>query len=412
MRSKVQEKLFRKDIGYFKAEMYDLVSSLEPTFFLEGTDQWSLGVGQAYRSKSHSLKDLKNNSIREFLPLVQSDVDPKTPLYQIVAPFDPDKPVSVVVPEITITGTRGSSQLHVTYNHLGYSSDTNSVALERVLSTLNTAPTREPHRDKLLSELEPLDLGAWRSKFEVAIEAIETHAVGKVVLSLTSQARKTEMFSRSECMRRLKQSMKSSHLFCTASYIGITPELVLSLQSGVAKSTPLAGTRKTENSEELSTSQKDIHEHDVVVEAITTGLRSLAQSVESSKPLTFEAGPITHIATEIRATDFKDNVDLLSILANVAPTPAICGDPQDVALSIVRELEGDRGFFGGLVGTMDSALDGEVYLAIRSLRDLGDKVRFQAGVGLVDGSEIDQEFTEISQKIASVYRPLGGYTHS
>ncbi len=405
--SKKQEKLLRREIGYFEADMYDLLNSLEPTFFLEGANQWCLGVGQTYRSQQHSLKDLKNYSIRDYLPMVQSDVDPRTPLYQVVTPFDPAEPITVTVPEITITGTLGSTKVHVTTNHLGSPTDSNSALLKKVLSGIHASSTGPTFKGKLLKELESLDLTTWRSKFEGALKDIESQLVRKIVLSLTSDAKKTEMYSKAECMRRLKQSMQASHLFSANNYIGITPELVLSLDNGTAVSKPLAGTRTTENSEELGTSQKDIYEHDVVVEAITARLNSLAHSVDFTKSQMFNAGPITHIATEIRATGFKAEVDLLGVLANLAPTPAICGDPQELALTRIKELEGDRGFFGGLVGTMDSELDGEAYLAIRSLRDLGDKVRFQAGVGLVDGSKINQEFTEINQKIASVYQPLG-----
>ncbi len=402
-----QEKLFRQEIGYFKADLYDLLGDLKPKFFLDGAEQWFLGVGQVYQTQHHSLRDMKTYSVKDHLPLVQSEADPKVPLYQIIAPFDPDEPITISVPKIAITGTANSDKVLVTANHFGSFEDFDPTLLDRILSSIYTPTKLLPVEDGLLKELEPLDFPSWERMFSYANEAIDTHELEKIVLSMASIAHKTPSFSEAECLRRLKQSIQGSHLFYAAGYLGVTPELVLRLKNGIALSTPLAGTRKTENMNELSTSIKDIHEHSVVVDAITDGLGLIAQNVKCSDPKMFPAGPITHIATEIYANDFKDEVNLLSVLANIAPTPAICGDPQESALSVIRKLERDkREFFGGLVGTMDAELDGEAYLAIRSFKDLGDKVRFQAGVGLVDGSDAIQEFAEMHQKIASVYQPL------
>ena len=90
------------------------------------------------------------------------------------------------------------------------------------------------------------------------------------------------------------------------------------------------------------------------------------------------------------------------------PTPALAGTPRTAALAFIREHEPDRGWYGGPVGWVDDAGDGELWIAIRAA--LLDRERpvatLFAGGGIVAGSQPASELDETRVKLDAVGRLL------
>ena len=73
---------------------------------------------------------------------------------------------------------------------------------------------------------------------------------------------------------------------------------------------------------------------------------------------------VQHLATEISGT-LPEARGLLSVAGLLHPTPAVGGEPREVALALVDEHEGfDRGWYAGPIGWLGADGDGE--LASRS----------------------------------------------
>jgi isochorismate synthase / 2-succinyl-5-enolpyruvyl-6-hydroxy-3-cyclohexene-1-carboxylate synthase / 2-succinyl-6-hydroxy-2,4-cyclohexadiene-1-carboxylate synthase / o-succinylbenzoate synthase len=95
------------------------------------------------------------------------------------------------------------------------------------------------------------------------------------------------------------------------------------------------------------------------------------------------------------------------------PTPAVCGRPQASALSFLQKHEPfDRGFYAGPFGIL-SASSAEFVVGIRSalvLEPSGNpptrEMYLYAGVGIVPGSDIDSEWTELDLKVSQFRRIL------
>ena len=94
---------------------------------------------------------------------------------------------------------------------------------------------------------------------------------------------------------------------------------------------------------------------------------------------------------------------LLALGERLHPTPAVGGDPRDVALALIDEHEGfDRGWYAGPIGWLGADGDGELCVALRC--GIVDRTRATlfAGCGIVADSDPDPEWEESRIKLQAV----------
>jgi salicylate biosynthesis isochorismate synthase/menaquinone-specific isochorismate synthase len=85
------------------------------------------------------------------------------------------------------------------------------------------------------------------------------------------------------------------------------------------------------------------------------------------------------------------------------PTPAVGGEPLDVAAPMIPALEGlDRGWYAGPVGWTDTSEDGEFCVALRCALLHGRIARCYAGVGVVRDSDPAAELAETEIKLQAL----------
>jgi menaquinone-specific isochorismate synthase len=85
------------------------------------------------------------------------------------------------------------------------------------------------------------------------------------------------------------------------------------------------------------------------------------------------------------------------------PTPAVCGEPKDIALKIIRENENfDRGLFSGVLGWFNKSGSGEFIVGIRSAHLKDSILTVFAGCGIVKDSDAKKEFEETDLKFKSI----------
>ncbi len=99
----------------------------------------------------------------------------------------------------------------------------------------------------------------------------------------------------------------------------------------------------------------------------------------------------------------------LALAAALHPTAAVCGTPTDVAMELIRELEGmDRGRYAGPVGWVDARGNGEWGIALRCAEIDGRRARLFAGGGIVAGSDPAAELAEAQAKFRPMQDALEG----
>ena len=152
-------------------------------------------------------------------------------------------------------------------------------------------------------------------------------------------------------------------------------------------------------SNELTASDKDLREHQYVVDAIHKTLEQFCSLlVVDEKPCVLKLTRCQHLITTFRGR-LRKGVKDSDLLENLHPTPAVGGYPTDRALQDIARLElFDRGWYAGPVGWIakDAA---QFVVGIRSGLTEGRRLHLFSGAGIVDGSVPKKEWEEIENKI-------------
>jgi isochorismate synthase len=202
-----------------------------------------------------------------------------------------------------------------------------------------------------------------------------------------------------------------------STFLGATPETLFRKRGLRLETEALAGTTRiaddptTESSRDvaaLQSSRKDLDEHALVVQRITSELRQYTTSLEYSEtPSTRQVRNLIHLRTPISG-ELRPETTVFDLLTALHPTPAVGGFPaREAAEWISRNEPLERGWFTGVVGWIDAAGDGEFAVAIRCGVLTPKRAYIYAGAGIVAASDAAAEYAETAGKMTPVLRALG-----
>ena len=134
--------------------------------------------------------------------------------------------------------------------------------------------------------------------------------------------------------------------------MGASPERLYRRYQRSIGSEALAGTMpKSADPKILQDSDKNKHEHALVVDAINASFKEFCAAFDQDKDpgiLTLPNGH--HLITKFQG-QLKDGINDEDILQFLHPTPALGGTPKNKAMDIIRKLEGfSRGWYGAPIG--------------------------------------------------------------
>jgi isochorismate synthase len=154
--------------------------------------------------------------------------------------------------------------------------------------------------------------------------------------------------------------------------------------------------------------EKELEEHAVVVDAIRAALRPLTERLDvAPAPTVLPLRHVQHLVTPIEGT-LHERAGLLALAGRLHPTPAVGGEPRDLALALIDEHEGfDRGWYAGPVGWLGADGDGELWVALRCGIVEGARATLFAGCGIVADSDPQREWQESRIKLRAVAGALG-----
>jgi isochorismate synthase len=198
--------------------------------------------------------------------------------------------------------------------------------------------------------------------------------------------------------------------------VGASPELLLSRRGDRVVSAPLAGSiprspdpaEDRSRAERLLGSNKDRHEHDLVVAKILETLSPLMRNLAFERePVVTATQSMWHLSTRIEGR-LQTPVSSLELALLLHPTPAVCGTPTAAARTFIARAEGlDRGYFTGTLGHMDASGDGDWIVTIRCAKLSGCRARVFAGAGIVGSSVPQLELAETEAKMQTMLSALG-----
>ncbi len=261
---------------------------------------------------------------------------------------------------------------------------------------------------------------AWGRMVWQALNRIGTGEAEKVVLARTLDVNKAPPVGPADLAIALWEENHGSHAFLFEpapgqAVVGAAPEIVATLFDGVVRATAVAGSapvgkdsvETAQLARALFDSDKDRAEHDFVVRDIVERLGALGCRVQRDiEPHVLALARIQHLETKI-AAKAPSGLSLLEILDSLHPTPAVCGIPREVALSVIASGEAfDRGWYAGPVGWFDASGAGMFVPALRSAVRSHDRWRLFAGAGIVRRSDPALEWDETELKLRPVLRAI------
>ena len=254
-----------------------------------------------------------------------------------------------------------------------------------------------------------------------AVEAIRAGRLEKIVLAREVQVHAPADHDAGAVLGVLRAAFPSCYVFCAgrgdATFLAASPELLVKRDGLRAGTLALAGsTRRSADpavddhlGEQLMRSDKDRGEQAIVTRRIVRKLRRHSVWVTAAEePTVVKMANIQHLATPIRA-QLAAPVPAVSLAGLLHPTPAVGGEPLDVAAPMIPALEGlDRGWYAGPVGWTDANQDGEFCVALRCALLTGRVARCYAGVGVVRDSDPAAELAETEVKLQALLPVLAG----
>jgi menaquinone-specific isochorismate synthase len=252
-----------------------------------------------------------------------------------------------------------------------------------------------------------------------ALEAIRSKHLSKIVLADVLDVTSNTRLSLFKSLNNLRQLHPNCYIFSISNgkgqnFIGASPERLISIHQqelitdALAGSAPRGKTPQEDaaNANRLLNSEKERHEHLLVINFITQRLLQLGLLPQVLAPRLRQLSNIQHLWTPINAIVPAD-VHPLKIVAQLHPTPAVAGAARDIACAEIQRYESfERGLYAAPLGWIDSDGNCEFIVGIRSALIDGDRARLYAGAGIVAGSDPDKELAEIQLKLQALLKAL------
>ncbi|MFN7898487.1 MAG: isochorismate synthase MenF [Synechococcaceae cyanobacterium] len=258
--------------------------------------------------------------------------------------------------------------------------------------------------------------GDYRAALEQALALVNDHSLQKLVLAVRQTLVLDGALDPLLLLDHLRRSQPGSCRFLwqqsgREALLGASPERLLTVRQGQLRSDALAGTAPwMAPAAELLLSEKDRHEHALVVETIQAVLRRSGLCPRRPRqPRLARHGSLVHLHTPITAA--LNGQQPLRLAEALHPTPAVAGLPRREAMAWLRSLEPfERGHYAAPIGWIDSAGDTDLRVAIRSGVLRGRRLELTAGAGLVRGSQPERELREVELKLGVLRQQLMALT--
>lgn len=253
-----------------------------------------------------------------------------------------------------------------------------------------------------------------------ALETIQARRLQKIVLAHAIDVTAPRSFSLTQSLQNLRQRYPGCYIFSTSNgkgqtFIGASPERLISIRQGELVTDALAGSAPRGQTSEadwqfanrLRLSEKERHEHRVVVDFITQQLIGIGlQPLSAAVPGLLRLSNIQHLHTPIRAK-LPASVHPLQVVTALHPTPAVAGAPRELACEEIRQYETfERSLYAGPLGWVDHQGNSEFIVGIRSALIEENRARLYAGAGIVPGSNPEKELAEIQLKLRALLDAL------
>ncbi|GAA0464981.1 isochorismate synthase [Alkalibacillus silvisoli] len=296
--------------------------------------------------------------------------------------------------------------------------------IESEISQIESVESYEEKSMKQVDLKNEMTYQEWEQLINQAIHEIQSTKLDKVVLAREIETYFNQDIPIEKVLKALSEQQERSYIFIMENddqaFIGATPERLVEVHNNEIQSACLAGTTSRGSSMDedewkaiqLLKDEKNLEEHQYVVKMIQEAISPLCDSLRvPNQPMIRKLSKIQHLFTPVTGS-LKTNVTIFDALKQLHPTPALGGEPREIAMEFIKQHEPiERGWYAAPIGWFDDELNGEFAVAIRSALITGEKANLFAGCGIVADSEPKAEYEETHLKFSPMLDALGGHNH-
>ncbi len=178
-------------------------------------------------------------------------------------------------------------------------------------------------------------------------------------------------------------------------WMGATPETLLRSSPTETYTIALAGSQDNNNLKPWE--EKEIEEHEYVIEDISKKLNQKHISHSIGKMQTITAGKVAHLKTRI---DIQSKLaDIKTVAESLHPTSAVCGMPQAKAYQFILENEPyNREFYTGYLGEVETPENTWLFVNLRCMQLFKNTATLYVGGGITKASISEKEWVETQLK--------------
>jgi isochorismate synthase len=257
------------------------------------------------------------------------------------------------------------------------------------------------------STIDFLTKSDYLSQLEQLLMELSQNKVEKVVFSRISKEQIADANDLELILNRLAKKYGDKALIYAISspelgtWVGATPEILLAGSNGVYSTMSLAGTKRDADTEWTS---KEEREQQMVTDFIVQKLKD--QQIKEfyvEGPHTFYTGAVYHLKSIIRFRALEHQ--LTELVTALNPTPAVCGLPRSIALSMIHAYEShERSLYTGMIGKMDAA-SVQLFVNLRCMQLIEGEMNAAAvyvGGGITAESNPEAEWEETVNKATTL----------
>lgn len=263
----------------------------------------------------------------------------------------------------------------------------------------------EKHEDssKLKTQFSELEIGKSEhiNLIKKGIDYINTSDVKKIVLS-RKEVIETQDFDVYEVFQKLLENYQTAFVYLwfhpkTGIWMGATPERLLAIENQKFKVMALASTQLYNGTLDVVWGEKELQEHQFVVDYIVSNLKNY--KLEVSKTYTVKAGSLLHLRADISGTIQDANFSLPNLIQSLHPTPAICGLPKKIAKEFILKNENyNREYYTGFLGELNINST-DLYVNLRCMKvESNNNNSIFIGGGITKDSNPEKEWEETVAK--------------
>ncbi|AEE19960.1 anthranilate synthase component I family protein [Dokdonia sp. 4H-3-7-5] len=294
------------------------------------------------------------------------------------------------------------------------SGESNIEEIEQMLKSKNFAEYKFARNNELTSNITDED-------YKALVDTCKKHCQRGDVFQIVPSKRFSQQFTGDEfnVYRALRSVNPSPYLFYfdygDYKIFGSSPEAQIIVQDRKAEIHPIAGTfKRTGNDEqdailakELAKDEKENSEHVMLVDLARNDLSRNGHdvTVETYREVQFFSHVI-HLVSKVTGQMHEDS-NTLQVVADTFPAGTLSGAPKHMAMQLLEKYENrNRTFYGGAIGFMDFYGNFNHAIIIRSFLSKNHTLHWQAGAGVVSGSDPAKELQEVYNKLGALNKAL------